>query len=47
MRRDRERQDAVAQEREPGIGVRASLGPGRVREDLPVQLLRQLVEQVA
>jgi hypothetical protein len=47
VRGDRERQHAVAEERQPRVGVAAARRPRRVREDLPVQVLRQLLEQFA
>jgi hypothetical protein len=47
MRGDRQGEDAVAQERKPGVGVAAARGPGGVREDLPIEVLRQLLEQFA
>jgi hypothetical protein len=47
VRGDRQREHAVAEERQPGVGVAAARGPGRVREDLPVEILRQLLEQFA
>ena len=47
MRRDREREHAVAEERQARVGVAAARRPRRVREDLPVQVLRQLLEQFA
>jgi hypothetical protein len=47
VRRDREREHAVAEERQPGVRVAAAGGPRRVREDLPVQVFRQLLEQFA
>ena len=43
----RQAEDAVAQEGQPRVGVRAPLGPGGVGEDLAVQVLGQLVEEVA
>ena len=46
VRRDRQREHAVAEERQPRVGVRAPLAPRRVREDLPREILRQLVEQL-
>ena len=46
-RRHGQAEHAVAQEGEPGVGVRAPLGPGGVREHLAVQVLGQLVEEVA
>ena len=39
VRRHREAEDGVAEERQARVGVRAALGPGGVREDLPVQML--------
>ena len=47
VRGDRQREHAVAEERQPRVGVAAARRPRRVREDLPVEVLRQLVEQFA
>ena len=46
-RRHGQAEHAVAEEGEPRVGVRAPLGPGGVREHLAVQVLGQLVEEVA
>jgi hypothetical protein len=43
--RDRELEDAVAQELEPLIGVGAIVRPGRVLEDLPEAFGRKLGDQ--
>ena len=42
VRGDRQREHAVAEEREARVGVAAARGPRGVREDLPVEILRQL-----
>ena len=47
VRRHRQREHAVAQERQARVGVAAARGPRGVREDLPVEVLRQPVEQFA
>jgi hypothetical protein len=40
VRGDRQREHAVAEERQPGVGVAATRRPGGVSEDLPVEVLR-------
>ena len=45
MRGEREAQHGVAEERQARVGVPAALGPRGMREDLPVQVLRQLLEE--
>ncbi len=45
--RDRELEHAVAEELEPLVRLRAILRPRRVREDLPEQSDRKLVDQAA
>jgi hypothetical protein len=44
--RDRELQDAVAQELQPLVRCGTVLGPGGVREDVPQPLLRERVDQL-
>ena len=46
MRRDRERQHGVPQERQALVGIRPPLRPGRVRDRLPGEIVRQPLEQV-
>ncbi len=45
--RDRELEDAVAEELEPLVRRRAVVGPGRVGEDLLEPRVRQLRDQTA
>ena len=45
--RDRELEHAVAEELEPLVRLRAILRPRRVRENLPEQSGRKLVDQAA
>ena len=42
---DRKTQDAVAEERQPRVGVGALVGPRRVREDLAAECFGQGLEQ--
>ena len=44
--RDGEPEDRVPEEGEPRVGVRPPLGPRRVREHLPVEVLRQLRQKI-
>ena len=46
VRRHGEAQHGVAEERQARVGVAAALGPRGVREDLPVQMLGQLLRGV-
>jgi hypothetical protein len=45
VRRDRQPEHAVAEEGQPLVRVAAALAPRGVREDLPVQVGRQIVEE--
>ena len=45
VRGQREPEHGVAEERQARVGVRAPLGPRGMREDLPVQVSRQLFEE--
>jgi hypothetical protein len=47
VRRDREPQDAVAEERETRVRVTAAIGPRSVGEDLLAQVIREIVEQLS
>ncbi len=47
MRGDGQPEDGVSQEGQTAIGVRPALRPRRVREHLPVEVLRQVLEQLA
>jgi hypothetical protein len=45
MRGHGQAEHGVAEERQARVGVAAALGPGRVREDLPVQMFRPLFQE--